>query len=87
MDNKNNEKKVSRLSTYTLYLTIIMFRNLVIFMVCKGILECIGINTTEAFMIIWVLTASSLLFYWGFRAWEKAHSLDSKDIFEVLKEK
>ena len=87
MDNKNNEKKVSRLSTYSLYLTIIMFRNLVIFMVCKGILECIGINTTEAFMIIWVLTASSLLLYWGFRVWEVVHSLDSKDIIEVLKEK
>ena len=85
MNNESNEKKVSELSTYALYLAIILFRNLLIFMISKELLEYIGLRARVTFIIMWALPAVSLLFYWGFRVWEKAHSLDSKDISEVFK--
>ena len=86
-NDERNKKKISKLSTYALYLAIIFSRNLLIFMVSKELLEYIGLRVRVTFIIMWALPAISLLFYWGFRAWEKVHSLDSKDIFEVFKDR
>lgn len=51
-NDERNKKKISKLSTYALYLAIIFSRNLLIFMVSKELLEYIGLRARVTFIIM-----------------------------------